>query len=83
MDNRDLNEVTEDNMYLMTNLNVVLEKLSKAKYITQIDLKSEFMQVNSKKIVENILLLASPYRVYIDLNVCPLGSKAYLRPTLD
>ena len=66
MYNRHLKKVTEDGMYPMTNLNVVLEHLRKVKYITKIDLKSAFMQVNLIKLVENIPLLASLDRVYIN-----------------
>ena len=83
VDYRDLNKVTEDDMYPMTNLIAVLDKLSKAKCITKIDLKSAFIQVNLQKIEENIPLLASPGRVYINLNVYPSRSKARLRPSLD
>ena len=49
VDYRDLNKVTEDDCYPMTNLNAVLDKSRKAKFITKIDLKSAFMQVNLKK----------------------------------
>ena len=49
VDYRNLNKVTEEDCYPMTNLNAVLDKLRKAKFITKIDLKSAFMQVNLEK----------------------------------
>ena len=49
VDYRDLNKVTEDDCFPMTDLNSVLDRLRKVKYITKIDLKSAFMQVNLKK----------------------------------
>ena len=45
VDYRDLNKHTQPDMYPIKNMNSVLDKLRKARYITKIDLKSAFMQV--------------------------------------
>ena len=42
---RDLNKVTEEDAYPMKNVDTILDKLRKAKYIFQIDLKQAFMQI--------------------------------------
>ena len=45
IDYRYLNKVTEEDAYPMKNVNTVLDKLRKAKYISKIDLKQAFMQI--------------------------------------
>ena len=60
--------------YPMTNLNSVLDKLRKAKFITKIDLKSAFTQVNLEKKSRKYSTFAVPG--------CALGLKGpqrYLR----
>ena len=45
VDYRDLNKVTQVDAYPMRNMDSVLDKLRKARYISKIDLKSAFMQI--------------------------------------
>ena len=46
VDYRDLNKVTEIDSYPMENLDAVLDKLRKARYISKIDLEQVFMHVS-------------------------------------
>ena len=45
IDYRDLNKVTEEDAYPMKNVDKVLDKLRKAKYISKIDFKKAFMKI--------------------------------------
>ena len=63
VDYRDLNKVTQVNAYSMRNMDSVLDKLRKARYISKIDLKLAFMQI----------LVAEGSRKYTDFAVSGSG----------
>ena len=82
VDYKDLNKVTVDDCYPMTNLNSVLDKLRKAKFITKIDLNSTFMQVNLEKKVANVVRLLY-LAGFSNSNECLLDSKKPQRTLRD
>ncbi|CAB0040814.1 unnamed protein product [Trichogramma brassicae] len=56
IDYRDLNKVTKKDAYPVQNIDAILDKLRRARYITTIDLKSAYFQMPWKNRAKSTLL---------------------------
>ncbi|CAB0040101.1 unnamed protein product [Trichogramma brassicae] len=74
IDYRDLNKVTKKDAYPVPNIDHILDKLRRARYITTIDLKSAYFQIRMEEASKKIYSLRGCQgRDFISLCGCRLG----------